>query len=154
MFLVPCALCLKAPLLYWVDDFDEKSWRFLCSHIGTSLFERLFHLFDANHCRIIIDCVYLPKIAKAFCDFVYSFKPFQGFFPNIISLYIKCCAGAQRLFCFERRTYYKEQYIRTNAYNQKLDSNPFHSHHSVTLSLVKNPGPKDQALGCPLRGLQ
>ena len=89
--------------VYWVDDSDEKSRRFFCSHICTSLFERLFHLFDGNHCRIIIDCVYLPKIAKAFCDFVYSFKPYQGFFPNIISLYIKCCGGTQRLFCFEGR---------------------------------------------------
>ena len=145
-------LLKKGPSAYWPDDSDEKSWRFFCPHIGTSFFERLFHLFNSNHCRIIIDCVYLSKIAKSFCDFAYPFKPYQGFFPNIISLHIECCSGAKRLFCFEGRTCYEEQRVRTNAHNQKLDSRPVHSAHGVNLSLEKNRGPKDQALSCPLKG--
>ena len=56
---------------------------------SSGLLQGKFHFLDGNYLRIIINCIYFLKVAKAFFDSLHSRQPFQGCFSDVVSLNIK-----------------------------------------------------------------
>src|SRR3990172_3041297 len=56
-----------------------------CFHVRSGLFQGPFHFVDRDPRGIIIDCVYLSKVTKAFLDLAHTLQPLQGRFPDVVS---------------------------------------------------------------------